>query len=147
MCRLSSFAKSFAVYFLSSLLVLFCFTAPSLATGAKEARGTIEAIKILLLDSNAAAPCTPSFQVIENTSDSEETTPGELADLQWEIKNTSDCDAVNYRLDSHFVDSSGSAADYSDEGYSLFSIKAGESEVVQANIKNIPKKKGKYKVK
>ncbi|RWX44235.1 hypothetical protein H206_02231 [Candidatus Electrothrix aarhusensis] len=147
MFRLSSLVRSLGFSLFSFIFIFSCFASPSQAAGTKEARGAIEAIKILLLDNNAAAPCTPSFEVIENTSESKQTTSEDVADLQWEIKNTSACDAEDYRLDFHFVDSSGSAADYSDEGYSLFSIKAGESEVVQANIKNIPKKKGKYKVK
>ncbi|MCI5157265.1 MAG: DUF1566 domain-containing protein, partial [Candidatus Electrothrix sp. AUS1_2] len=53
----------------------------------------------------------------------------------------------DYRLSFDFVASSESATDDRYDGYSLFSIKAGESKVVRANIKNVPKKKGKYKVK
>jgi hypothetical protein len=55
MFRLSSLVRSLGLLFLSSLLFFLCLAAPSQAASTQEVLGAVEAIKVLLLNSESSS--------------------------------------------------------------------------------------------
>ncbi|MCW5203714.1 hypothetical protein VU12_12350, partial [Desulfobulbus sp. US4] len=90
--------------------------------------------------------CTARFEFVQDGDQPDEVAPGTDVDLTWEIKNVSDCDAVGYHLGFSSADPDGKNADYGGMDHQSFTIKAGDSDFVQANIRNTPEEEGEYRV-
>ncbi|MCI5161968.1 MAG: hypothetical protein D3917_08075 [Candidatus Electrothrix sp. AX5] len=90
--------------------------------------------------------CTARFEFIKDGDQPDEVAPGIDVGVTWEIKNVSDCDAVGYHLGFNSADPDGKNADYGGTDHPSFTIKANESDFVQANIRNTPEEEGEYRV-
>ncbi|MCI5150185.1 MAG: hypothetical protein D3916_12495, partial [Candidatus Electrothrix sp. MAN1_4] len=90
--------------------------------------------------------CTARFSFVDDGDQPDEVAPGSDVDLTWEIKNTSDCDAVGYHLGFNSADPSSSTADYGGSNHQSFTIRAGDTGFVEANIRNTPEEEGDYRV-
>lgn len=90
--------------------------------------------------------CTARFEFVQDGNQPDEVAPGIDVDLTWKIKNISDCDAVGYHLGFNSADPDGKNADYGGTDHPSFTIKANESDFVQANIRNTPEEEGEYRV-
>ncbi|MCI5116047.1 MAG: hypothetical protein D3912_14765, partial [Candidatus Electrothrix sp. AX1] len=90
--------------------------------------------------------CTARFEFVQDGDQPDEVAPGTDVDLTWKIKNISECNAVGYHLGFNSADPSGKNADYGGTDHQSFTIKAGDTGFVQANIRNTPEEEGEYRV-
>ncbi|MCI5146903.1 MAG: hypothetical protein D3923_15620, partial [Candidatus Electrothrix sp. AR3] len=90
--------------------------------------------------------CTAHFAFVDDGNQPDEVAPGTDLDLTWEIKNISECDAVGYHLGFRSAAPDSANADYGGTDHPSFTIRAGDSGFVEANIRNTPEEEGEYRV-
>jgi RHS repeat-associated protein len=150
MFRLSSLVRSLCLYSLSSLLFFFCLAEPSQAAGTTETRGAIEAIKILLLNSESsssetvtAPSCTAKIVYVDDDQPNI-AEAGKPISFTWEVQNQSQssCTAEKYHLGFESSEPESTTADFGGMDHPSFTLAPWETGYVQVDIPVAPKEVG-----
>lgn len=91
--------------------------------------------------------CTPTIVWRADGYQPGDLAPGRPVDLTWQVSNiSSDCDAIDYHLGFFSANPYSPTADYGGLNHIPFTLLAGETGYVQANVVATPMEENSYKV-
>ncbi|WYD82322.1 MAG: hypothetical protein V8K32_08005 [Candidatus Electrothrix gigas] len=105
------------------------------------------ALFFIVAGSGSSGACTPKIVWIADAGIPDSIPAGTSATFGWKVKNVSTCDAVNYHLGFDGSVPATSTGNFGGENHPLFTLLAGETGVVYADMVAAPMEVGtKFKV-